>query len=150
MERNWLGDDKVGVKAMEGERERREEGRELAWASLSAGLASLLCWCPMATGLIAVILGILHLRRSKTGRSLAVIGIVTGSLGVLLGLVVFSAWGWYTHRMMQRMEQMMLGTKEMIGQIAPDFELPTADSKQKVKLSDLRGKVVLLNFFAHW
>jgi hypothetical protein len=37
-----------------------------------------------------------------------------------------------------------------IGQPAPDFELPTVDGKRKVKLSDLKGKVVVLNFFAHW
>ena len=38
----------------------------------------------------------------------------------------------------------------LIGQLAPDFELPTVDKKQKVKLSGLKGKVVVLNFFAHW
>jgi prepilin-type processing-associated H-X9-DG protein len=65
---------------MEGETQRREGGNELALASLSTGLASLLCWCPIATGLTAVILGILHLRQSTTGRGLATIGIVTGSL----------------------------------------------------------------------
>lgn len=38
----------------------------------------------------------------------------------------------------------------LIGQPAPDFELPTVDKKRKVKLSDLKGKVIVLNFFAHW
>lgn len=38
----------------------------------------------------------------------------------------------------------------LIGNPAPDFELPTVSGKQKVKLSDLKGKVVVLNFFAHW
>lgn len=36
-----------------------------------------------------------------------------------------------------------------IGQIAPDFESLTPDGK-KVKLSDLRGKYVLLDFWAAW
>jgi hypothetical protein len=40
--------------------------------------------------------------------------------------------------------------KRLEGKPAPDFELPTADGKGKIKLSDLRGKIVLLNFFAHW
>ncbi|HEY6304011.1 MAG TPA: TlpA disulfide reductase family protein [Terriglobales bacterium] len=35
----------------------------------------------------------------------------------------------------------------LIGNLAPDFELQTLDGK-KIKLSDLRGKAVLLNFWA--
>jgi peroxiredoxin len=36
-----------------------------------------------------------------------------------------------------------------MGSIAPDFTLPSVDG-QKVKLSDYRGKAVLLNFWATW
>jgi thiol-disulfide isomerase/thioredoxin len=36
---------------------------------------------------------------------------------------------------------------KLIGNLAPDFELPTLDGK-KLKLSGLRGKAVLLNFWA--
>ena len=36
-----------------------------------------------------------------------------------------------------------------IGQAAPDFELKTVDG-QVYKLSDLKGKPVLINFFATW
>lgn len=41
------------------------------------------------------------------------------------------------------------GTGDAVGALAPDFQLTTLDGKQ-VKLSDLRGQAVLLNFWATW
>jgi cytochrome c biogenesis protein CcmG/thiol:disulfide interchange protein DsbE len=41
------------------------------------------------------------------------------------------------------------GGPPQVGSVAPDFFLPTADGRT-IKLSDLRGKVVVVNFFATW
>jgi thiol-disulfide isomerase/thioredoxin len=37
-----------------------------------------------------------------------------------------------------------------IGKVAPDFEELKSDGKSKMKLSDLKGKVVLIDFWASW
>jgi cytochrome c biogenesis protein CcmG/thiol:disulfide interchange protein DsbE len=38
----------------------------------------------------------------------------------------------------------------LLGQQAPDFDLPGLDGSNGAALSDLRGEIVVLNFFASW
>ncbi|MFA0777662.1 MAG: hypothetical protein PVTTEEND_001376, partial [Candidatus Fervidibacter sp.] len=64
-------------------------------------------------------------------------------------LAYLQTWLRIVQSVRQRLEQVEK-QGAAIGQPAPDFELPTVDGKRKVKLSDLKGKVVVLNFFAHW
>lgn len=59
---------------------------------------------------------------------------------ILIGMVGFTIY------------QMTVGSEPKqpnVGDIAPDFELQTLDGK-KMRLSDLKGKVVMLNFWATW
>lgn len=57
-------------------------------------------------------------------------------------------WQQLVQLVRQRVEQEEKQTG-FIGKEAPDFELTSIDGK-KVRLSSFRGKVVVLNFFAHW
>ncbi len=40
--------------------------------------------------------------------------------------------------------------KSLIGKAAPDFSLPKLGSTEPLRLSDYKGKLVLLNFWASW
>ena len=70
-------------------------------------------------------------KRARWGRLLAWLGLVA------LLLLLFTA--------LLRTQQGPVG----IGQKAPDFTLTTFDGEQ-ISLSDLEGKVVVLNFWASW
>ena len=38
----------------------------------------------------------------------------------------------------------------LVGRTAPDFEVTSLNGMQKIRLSELKGKLVLLNFWASW
>ena len=62
---------------------------------------------------------------------------------IIIGMVVS---GKYLNRVRGRNRVV---TGDVRGKVAPDFELTSLDGK-RVKLSDYRGKAVLLNFWATW
>lgn len=69
-----------------------------------------------------------------------------GILIVVIGVVAFMLFAARHHHRAANGAAMQ---GSAIGSTAPDFTLTTLDGK-KVKLSDYRGKAVLLNFWATW
>src|SRR5581483_1377418 len=64
----------------------------------------------------------------------------------IVGMLAFGKW-------VDRQRLKHPGTSSLVGEVkgaaAPDFELVSLDGR-KVKLSDFRGKAVVLNFWATW
>jgi hypothetical protein len=56
---------------------------------------------------------------------------------------------WLTEAMKSMREQFEFSSAKMIGQEAPDFDLADVEGR-RVTLSNLRGKFVLLDFWATW
>jgi peroxiredoxin len=70
-----------------------------------------------------------------TGRSRLLVVVVAGLILVVMFLVVWLQSAKYEPL--------------TVGKVAPDFELPDLNDKE-IRLSDYRGKVVFLNFWATW
>ena len=72
-----------------------------------------------------------------------------GLVFLILCVVILAmlASGKYLNRNRQAKSSSLVG--DVRGRLAPDFELVSLDGK-RIKLSDFRGKAVLLNFWATW
>lgn len=69
-----------------------QPGRVYAIISLICGIVSVVCccacWLPIVCGVAAVVFGIISLNKQPHGNTMAVVGIVCGSVGALIGLVM--------------------------------------------------------------
>jgi peroxiredoxin len=83
-------------------------------------------------------------RPSPRRRQTLLLGILVVLSLITLGL---AAWRWQQDR--QLLEQQSRSTPPKVAALAPDFRLASPDGTS-MALSDLRGKVVLLNFWATW
>jgi peroxiredoxin len=86
-------------------------------------------------------------RKKKEERSLKRNNVVIGIMALVLALMV-----WLSARQAHRGVSVSDGslTGEANGKGAPDFELMDVRTGKAVRLSDYRGKAVLLNFWATW
>ena len=128
----------------------------LAIASLVLGIVALVLSLVVVgglLGLVGLILGIVHLRRHASGHGMAWVGVALS----ILSLVASTALGFFFFKMgreflaaareagasaaadMQRWE----------GVLAPEIEVTTLEG-EKIKLSELRGKRVVVDFWATW
>lgn len=69
-------------------------------------------------------------------------GTVAFVLVLVLGLALLFAWG------LRRDPRLIRPV--VVGKQAADFSLPLLDEDRTIRLSDLRGQVVVLNFWATW
>lgn len=75
-----------------------------------------------------------------TGRALRWAGLAVVAVTVVLAVVLASRFG----------SDPGLVDSPLLGQPAPDFDLPALDGSGGTSLSDLKGEIVVLNFFASW
>jgi peroxiredoxin len=130
-----------------------QAGIGLAVASLVLGLVSI----PLSplvigglTGLVGLILAILHLQKKLPFKAIAVWGLVLSVVGGLAatGFGLFYAIGFYqTYSMMRQWEDNQF--EEYIGTAAPDMTFTDLQGN-KIVLSELKGKRVVLDFWATW
>lgn len=72
--------------------------------------------------------------------------LVSAAVVVALGIAVFFGWRMFAGPDASNAPQIRV----QVGSIAPDFELKDINTGQTVRLSELRGRPVWINFWATW
>jgi len=129
-------------------------GSGLAIASLVVGVVAV-CFSFLLLGgvfgLVGIILGLVDLRQSTAWRAVSRWGVGLSVFG-LLASVGFGAL-YYEMLVHYQAAMARMGQGEPItqweGVIAPDFSFTTVDGR-KIALSDLRGRRVVVDFWATW
>ena len=75
-----------------------------------------------------------------TGRALRWAGLTIVVAAIVFAVVLASRFG----------SDPGLVDSPLLGQPAPEFDLPTLDASSRVVLSNLEGEIVVVNFFASW
>ncbi len=130
-----------------------QAGIGLGVASLTLGLMSLglsIFVIGAGAGLIGVILAVIHLAKRLPFTALAIWGLVLSLIGGVAGAGLGVLYGIEMYRSYRTMsESGGTGFEDYYGKAAPEMTLKTIDGDE-IKLSDLKGKRVMLDFWATW
>lgn len=130
-----------------------QAGIGLGVASLVLGLMSLclsIFVIGAAAGLIGFILAVIHLAKHLPFKGLAIWGLVLSVIGGLAGAgigVMYVVSVRHAYKTMAELSKERFTS--YYGKAAPEITLQTTDGNE-IKLSDLKGKRVVLDFWATW
>lgn len=102
-------------------------------------------------GIIGIVLGIVCLaKRSPFGKGIAIWGLCLSILGVTAGGFFTYKYYYKTYKTYKEMTSKRTEmASEWLGRPSPDFNVTDLDGNT-IKLSDLKGKRVILDFWATW
>ena len=138
--------------------EARAPGQGLAVAAFVLGVCALI-WAMIAIGglfgLAGLVLGVVHLRRSDANRPLAKWGVALSIVGIVGSLLATAFYVWIFSYGGATMRSRVAGARDDVrwedwaGVAAPPLTVRTVDGEE-VSLESLKGRRVLLNFWATW
>jgi peroxiredoxin len=143
----------AGVQAGQASPRRVEAGIGLGVASLVLGLMSLglsIFVIGAGAGLIGVIVAVIHLAKRLPFKGLAIWGLVLSLIGTAAGAGFGVLYGIAMYRSYKTLPEISSSDfEDYYGKAAPEMTLKTIDGNE-IKLSDLKGKRVVLDFWATW
>jgi peroxiredoxin len=151
-----MADEQVGTSQGSGQSKlpgNIEAGIGLGVASLALGLMSLglaVFVIGAGAGLIGVIVAIIHLAKRLPFKGLVIWGLVLSIIGTATGAgfgVFYGLSAYRSYKMMSEIGES--GFEEYLGLPAPELVVKTIDGNE-IKLSDLKGKRVMIDFWATW
>jgi thiol-disulfide isomerase/thioredoxin len=136
--------------------EAGEPGQGFAIAAFVLGVFALI-WAMIAIGglfgIVGLVLGVVHLRRSPANRQLATWGVVLSALGLAGSLLATAFYVWVFTSADLRSGLATRGSdarwEEWAGAAAPPLTVRTIDGEE-IALESLKGRRVVLNFWATW
>ncbi|MDB5342297.1 MAG: cytochrome biosis protein [Schlesneria sp.] len=139
---------------------RRSRGNGLAVVCLILGILACICSVILVgslIGLVGALLGVIHLFQRKPSNGLAWTGIGFSLMGIVLSVVflvfyirvVGNTLEAFLKEINRHQSSQVAENVDWKGVIAPELTLTTIDGKT-VTLSELKGKRVILDFWATW